>query len=1100
MSFQTLPAGITVSPPGPYVIPVGGSQAVTISASSAAAIGNLTLTLTGVSGTTSSSTSFTVVVSAAAQFQLSASPGSVSLTPGATQNVLVTITDASGPIPNLVFNLPSGSQLGNTGLSVTLNPTSPQPNERAFVFQATPLAQPVTNFPFVITAQDVSNLSDSFSLTVPITVTNSSPTSAAPTRSTIIRTDRDPTGAVYDQARKLVFATVRQLNEVLVYSTIDGTLRATLPLNQPQGIDESADGKTIYVGTFGSSIAVIDPNLLQVTGMLPGPPLPDPALSDLPPQPATLATLSNGKLLVEAGDHTEGAIYLFDPSSGQYSKKTTPDGLIVSRSADHSKVLLGSESAPTSLGLYDVSTDTLTFSGNIVTTGASTAIAALSPDGSRIAFPSNQNLILLDDSFNQVSSATLNPGDPRPPQLMYSLDGRFIYALSSAGGLNAVAVLDSTSLKVLGVAPSNLFLFYAVDETGMLFGDTASGRSFGFTDASSPSDVRLPFPVLPFSGSGALLNPSTSTSFALSALNLSASDQYRLFLGPAPGSSNAQPPLALSGIVSNALQATAPPSTTLGAVNITLTRSDGWDGISGDGATYGPQILRLTQNGGPATGGTTIKVYGYGFLSSGTTLTIGGNAAHITQIAGPGFISPFPFPMDEIVATTPAGIPGLADVTVATPSGSTTLKGGFQYLQQAQVFTVAGILNQIIYDQGRQRLYASNTDHNRVEVFSLASDSYLAPLPAGHSPGGIALTPDASKLAVLNSGDGTVSLLNPDSGATLATYSVVTSTDLGSLCGGVPVAITPAGVHGLFVAVDCTALSGNGTLHFLDLNTGSLSCSGVPLCDSSGTNITVPGSSGLFVLSSSRDGSKVLAGDAADGPAQLALFDMTANTVALTSLEGSVPDGTDQSVGDAAFDSDGNRFVANFSIYDYNLRFIENPQDIDYLDAGSDSLTPTSGEKLSPSGSLLIVPQSAVDVFPSSVDIYDTYRGRLLLRMSLPDPIPGSLNCMALDETGSKIFLITNSGISILQLSNVPLSIATVSSPAASVGALITIRGSGFKTGATVTFQSVNATATVVDANTIQATVPALPSGPVRITVKNPDGTVYSIDAIFSVQ
>jgi DNA-binding beta-propeller fold protein YncE len=1049
----------------------------------------------GSSGTQTGSTSFTVSVTAEAEFQLSAQPPSVSVTPGSTVNVLITITDNSGPIPNLVFNTPTDGQLGNTGLAVNLNPTAPQPNERIISVQASPIAQPTSNFPLVITAQNENNLNDSNALTIPIAVTNSAPTTSAPTRSTIIRTDMDPTGAVYDQTRKLVFVTVRQLNEVQVYSTVDGSLRAQLSVNQPQGIDESADGNTVYVGGLGSTIAVIDPNLLQVTKTFPGPLTPGTGFAGLTVSPALLATLSNGKVLVVASNTgTAGSLFLFDPTSGVYSSETIPNGLlIINRSADHSKVLLGSQDEPTSLGLYDAATDTLVFSGNIVTAGSAPSIAALSPDGSQIVFPSGQNLILFDNSFNQLESVSLNEGDVLPPQLLYSLDGKFIYARSTANGVSAVAVLDSKTLNVLGVAPSNLFLFYAVDETGMLFGDAAVTRALGFTDASSPSDIRLPTPVLSIPAGGTLLNPSASTPLSLTGLDFSNNDQYQMFLGPAPGSPDARPPVALSQVTSTAVQATAPPSNTLGAVNITLTRTDGWNEIAPDGASYGPQILRLTQNAGPATGGTPIVVYGYGLLSSGTSLTIGGNAAPITEVFGSGFISPFPFPMDEIIATTPSGAPGLADVKVTTPLGSTTLTGGFQYLAQAQVFPVAGELNQIIYDQGRQRLYASNTDHNQVQVFSLSSATYLTPIPAGHNPGGVALTPDGSKLAVLNSGDGTVSVVNPDTQATVATYSVLTQTDIASGCQGVPVAITPAGSHGLFVAVDCTALFANGTLHFLDLNTGSLSCSALPLCNTAGTNIVLPSSSGLFVLASSQDGSKVLIGDAGAEPAAVALFDMNANTAIRTTFL--------NLVGDAAVDVDRNRFITNFAIYDPNLLEIGLPQDIDYLDAGEESIAATPGEKFSPSGSLLFVPRAAVSgVTVGGLDVYDVYRGRLVLRAALPDPIPGSLNCMALDETGSRIFLITNKGISVLQLSQVPLSIASVNNSTASAGDQVTIRGSGFKAGATVTFGTAIVSATVVDGNTIHATVPSLPPGPVRISVKNVDGNQYSIDAVFSVQ
>jgi DNA-binding beta-propeller fold protein YncE len=1089
VSFQNLPTGVSVTPPGPYSIVAGQSQSVMISASNSAAVGNYTLTLNGTGGTLTSNTSFTVAVSAAASFQLSAQPSSLSLTPGSTANILLTLSSNSGPPPNVVLNLPL--QLPNTGLTTVLNPTSPQPNEYTISVQASPVAQSLFNFPLSISVAQVSNQSNTSVLSVPVTVTNLSPTTASPTRSTMIRTDMDPTGAVYDQARKLLFVTVSQLNEVLVYSTLDGSLRAKLSVTAPRGVDESLDGTEVFVGGGGSSIAVIDPDLLEITQLLPGPPPvnSNPAFQTEIDTPETLATLSNGKVLVQVGSFdVSGFFFLWDPSSGAYSPENIQPGVIVSRSADHSKVLLGSPNEPSSLVLYDAPTDTFNVSGSIVTTGATSGLAALNPNGSQIAFPSGQNVILFDDSFNQIASITLNQGDVLPPQLFYSLDGRYIYVTASAGGVapSVIAVVDSQSFRVVGVVPSDFSTsVFAVDETGMLFG--VADRAIAFTDASSPSDIQLPIP----GGLGlsqTLLSPSAPTQITLSGSNFNSNSQYQMFFGPAPASSNAQSALNLSVTSSSAIQLTAPSSKVLGAANATLTRPDGWNAILPDEVSYGPQILVLSQNAGPASGGTKIVVYGYGFLSSNTTLTIGGVPAQVSQVFGPGFISPFPFPMDEIKATVPPGAAGVADVTVTTPDGSSTLSGGFQYLAQAQVYPMSGSLNQIIYDQTRQRLYASNTNRNRVEIFSLSSQSYLTPIAVGHNPGGIALTPDSSKLAVLNSGDGTVSVVNPDTQAIIATYPAVTQADVASGCGGVPVAMTAAGSHGVFVFVDCAALTSNGTLHFLDLNTGSLVCSSLSFCDASGTNIVtslIPGL-GLDVLASSSDGGKVLvAGDLTS------IFDMNANTAV------KVPPLT--SPYDASVDADGNRFVVDFGIYDTQLNIVGAPQDLDYLDAGAGSVSPTAGEKFNPSGSLFFVPQS-VQPGPSSVDVYDVYRGRLLLRISLPDPIPGSLNCMALDETSSKIFLITNTGISVLQLSVVPLSIASVTAPTASAGTQVTIRGSGFVTGATVTFGMSIASATVVDGNTIQATVPSLPSGPVRITVKNPNGNQYSFDAGFSVQ
>jgi hypothetical protein len=39
-----------------------------------------------------------------------------------------------------------------------------------------------------------------------------------------------------------------------------------------------------------------------------------------------------------------------------------------------------------------------------------------------------------------------------------------------------------------------------------------------------------------------------------------------------------------------------------------------------------------------------------------------------------------------------------------------------------------------------------------------------------------------------------------------------------------------------------------------------------------------------------------------------------------------------------------------------------------------------------------------------------------------------------------------------------------------------------------------------IDTDTLQITVPTMPSGPASITLSNPDGTSYKLDAAFIVQ
>lgn len=82
------------------------------------------------------------------------------------------------------------------------------------------------------------------------------------------------------------------------------------------------------------------------------------------------------------------------------------------------------------------------------------------------------------------------------------------------------------------------------------------------------------------------------------------------------------------------------------------------------------------------------------------------------------------------------------------------------------------------------------------------------------------------------------------------------------------------------------------------------------------------------------------------------------------------------------------------------------------------------------------------------------------------------------------------------------LSIGYLNPPvgSASGGTTVTIRGSGIESGATVSFGGTAASTTFVDGSTLRAVTPTGSVGGARVSVKNPDGTTYSLDAGFTYQ
>ena len=1087
LTLSGLPAGVTALPPGPYSQSVapGSLEGVTIqlAASATVAVGSSTVTVTGTSGSITHSVTFSIAVSQAAPFTIAVSPSALSLGPGSSTTVQVSATSNETPPPQLEVSLSNINSLVGVNIGLPqgfLTPTNPV----SFFVNPTSLAEPVQNYPIEVSASD--NAGNTSALVLPLTVSLPYSANTTPTRSTFARTDQGPTGMVYDESRKLVFVSVELLNEVVVLSSVDGHQVASIPVDYPAGIDESADGSAVYVvSPYFGGVTVIDPSLLQVVGDV-NVPL-SVSGTTLPVTFFQVATLSNGDVFLSPSanfvDLSKPPFYLWNPAANTFTQIGQSDfGIpgVISRSADHTKVLAGAGSGAV---LYDAATNT--FVGPSDAIGAS---AAISPNGSQIVSVGLQNspTVFYDSSFNQLASLQL---DAFPlVAVVYSLDGTHVFVITQQSQSDVATEIDTTTFSINGLVPAFNFgtalpfsgqwiTTFAVDETNMLFGAAFGG--VGFLDMSAPTSLQQPLPGT-FLVQPDLASLSSSTNVQLNGSGFSSNLSFDVFAGSPPASQQSLKGSNVSVQSSNVLNATIPSGISAGPANVTLTRSDGFFEVMPEAVSFEPTILQVDANAGSPAGGDSIQIIGYGLDGQGLGVTIGGKAAMISHQTSA--IAGELFPTERITLTTPAGTPGLADVTVTSPSGSATISNGFQYLSSAQVYPVTGALDAIVYDQSRQRLYISNEDHNCVEVFDLGTHTFLSPVTVGNAPTVLALTPDATLLAVANSADGTVSVINLATLQVNATYTALSPSDTD--CVGAIIGIAPAAPHNMLVDLACTNLLQIGVFHMLNLNSGSLSCVGVVGCASNGIDITFDNS--LAAMASIPNGTEIFlateAGGGSDTPA--GLLNLTTNT--LTS-------GFTGQFSDAAACADGTVFAANFETSNAQVNPLSIMAYEPYADSGGQSLHNVIGEKLSPSGSLLFYPQD------SGVDIFDVHTGRLAQHVVLPDSIPLDSGALALDETGTKMFLISSTGVTVAQLYQAPLSLATITPSSGAPGSTVTLRGSGFQNGATVTFGTSQATATFVDLNTLTVVVPSLQSGPVRVTVTDPNGSQYSLDDAFTV-
>lgn len=1101
LTFSGLPSGISVSPSGPYssTITDGAPQQLVIqmAASVTASVATTTITVTATSGTLSHSEPFSLAVTPVAPFSIQLSPSNLSVGPASSTAVQISVTSngsATLQIGASISGTPSDSGVAFFPPQGFITPTNPG----KFLIEASALAQPVSNFPITVTGSDNAGNTNVTTLMLTIVIPYSPSTAA--TRTTFATTNGNPTGAVYDAARKLVFTTVQGANEVIVTSSVDAHQVAKIPVLAPRGIDETPDGSEVVVGAVSPFISVIDPDSLQVVRRISAPEIPgSPGVN--PFLPEQIVTLSNGSIfcICFVPDSTATYLYSVDLATGQATLQDPPGisySTWVTRSPDHTEaVIAGLPSNGTGVGaaLYSALTD------SFINAAAAGPYVAIRPDNLQFVAPAiqSQQTIFYDGSFNEVGAISLN--DVTVSGAIYSTDGKHAYIFGvpsgDGAGLPTVTVVNTATFAIEGVVQDfefgqlNASTPYAIDETGMIFAGSVYGLAY--VDASSPGLFGLPVPGT-FSFSPTLLSASAATSTQLSGAYLMPNAGYKLFFGAPPASPQTKQATSISYVSSNFLNVTAPAVASPGPVNVTLTRADGWSEMMPNTVSYGPEILFVGAGATSSSGGAAATVWGYGFDSADTQVLIGGAPAQISQISVPQSGETSPFALSRIQIVTPPGTPGPADVTVNTSRGSTTAPGGFQFLATSQVYPVTGALEQIVYDQARQRLYAANATNNEVEVFDLASDTFLTPIAVGKQPVGVALTPDGTLLATANFGDGTVSVINLASMQVTATYSALAASDMTAGCGGVVVSVTSVQPHRMLVDVSCTATLDGGTVHLINLDTGSLSCSGTPACGVDGVSVTV---APLQPMASSGDGSQVFVA----GGYGSWILNYSSNAVAL----GPELDPFNfWQMGDAAADADGTLFAQGYAVYDQQnvMRSDATGGSVyvgSYFGASLDPLDYLFGEKLNASGSLLYVPAQTASPSPGFVDIFDTHTGQLAWQVAMPEHLPGAFNTMTIDETGTKMFVISNSGITIAQLPQLPLGLATVRPATGSAGTEVTLRGSGFQTGATVTFGTTTVSATFVDAQTLRATVPSLPAGPLRIVVTNPDGTAYNFDDAF---
>jgi IPT/TIG domain len=948
-------------------------------------------------------------------------------------------------------------------------------------------------------------------------------------RTTFARTDSTPTlddpageyhhrHIAYDPAHHLVFVANRAMNRVEVFSSTTAARVAQVSVPGASSADLSADGSTVWVGTVTEQVAAIDTTSLQIKGRS--------EISGLQPLPNTLfdrpeelLALSNGNLMMRLrqSQSSEALLALWAPSSNTLANLTSTEPQLfqnglgaMARTGDRTKVLVAASDANGELAIYDANGNVLAGPHGL---GSGTIpLVAANPDGTRFAvvFVSNgaTQVLLLDGSLNQLAVHTSTAVNG----MVFSRDGNFLYVSENVAGPPVITALDGHSLNSIGQVPD---LWIAgrrseiedVDSTHLLF--ALANRGVSFIDAASPAALTgiaaifsAPPVVQPSEGPNA-----GGTSTVLAGENFETSAQ--VLFGSQPASN-----VTILGNVQ--FTATSPANAATGAVNVTAYFPTGWLALAPDAFSYGPQIRQLLPNAGTPAGGDTVQVYGYGFGSDPAKLTakIGGANAVVQQIqnltafaSSLGLDSTYPFPLERITLQTPPGTAGSADVVLASPAGSVTSPKAFQYLQSENFYSKPSFDKFVLYDQSRQWLYLSNIDH--IDVFDLATGLFHAngiEPPGGPPPTsefrGLALTPDNTQLVAADFGAQNIYLLDPDngSGMSVAVGGVPGFTNSG------PSRVAATSTQNVFVGLSAESGSSGGCTSCL----GQLNLTASPLTIEPAAQPEITSLTGAPLLQSAASGEQVFVAFAAAPGGPLALWNSSSPGQFSTFT-------ANDSAADIGTAADGTMYALSVNgtteIRAADLSLAAVPANPELAQIPGRVQVP--GVALHPSGALIYQPfltgPAGNAGVQGGVDILDAHTGALRLRILLPqqfmtdvDGLHGSF--LAIDENGQRLFAITstdgtaqNAGVTVVTLANVPLGIGTLTpatGPAAG-GTQLTLRGSGFKSGVTVTIGGKSASVSFKDMDTLTVVTPALPAGAQRLTITNPDGQTISFDAAF---
>ncbi|MGO8934658.1 MAG: IPT/TIG domain-containing protein [Terracidiphilus sp.] len=844
----------------------------------------------------------------------------------------------------------------------------------------------------------------------------------APLRTRYLRTNSfyDPNSlqtapphfSVYDAARQQFFVSNPYMNEIDVFSAASETQTAAISVPMAWGIDISPVDGSLWAGTFLGDLYHINTSTLSVIARYPA--------STIGPngfEAQTALVLANGNLVLQGGARGIlgvdgfGKNVMWDPSTNAVNTGNSGIGSLcggnggISLDGTRTIVLVttvdeGGGALP--LCSYDSATGVAIYTTYVPTTATFVRQIVPTPDGTKVFVTTNLDGVDVFDPRTLQHIGQIGPpgyGMPNAARgAVMSLDGKTLYLVDQLTG--SVFGYDTATYQQVSVVPhvyindlQTWMVASAIDNTGLIIGPIGHGVAFADTAAPESTTVTesvamaIPSPDTgPVSGNTAISDPYSAGS----SFNATISKFY-VGNSPISGATIADDPVSLN----------TPAASSDMPVDLTAMFNDGAVITAPEGYSYGPTILEAVPNAATADGGQQGAVIGYGFGSSASAIqvSVGGQSAPIQNLYDYAPINPYPFPVEALTFTIPAGVAGVTTISITSPSGTTT--GTFTYTPKAVSYPVSAKLQQGIYDPHRNLYFF--TDTAKIQVFSPESGTWQTPITL---PGiantsqliGIAESPDGSMLAVADNGGQAIYVLDPDNPGSAVRYPVPSPAN-GSYPSP-PVSLAVLDHKSIFfVAVDIlNQVAGSASFHKLDLTTGQF------------TDFQI-GSVGTAEL----NGGRVLL-----SPDQSTVFVNIAGSVYWidTATDTINPDSAISQgfqTADGAISTDGSTISINGYLTDGSLQ-VENVTA--YVDWETWLPTATYGQKLNQDGSILYQPLT------NGVDLIERNTGRLLYRVQVPGMLASAYDPMFLGASAGVLGYLTAAGVTFVDLSSLAIPAA----------------------------------------------------------------------------